>query len=146
VHDGLPRKVPAVAVVTLPPNAAVTVEEGTTAQRSEPALSDGAGVEVAVAELEGDAAAGDRGDDEEQAARPGSRRATAAAAALRRGRPLSRRRNRIDMMLADSRRTGNGCQGEAGRVAGTIVHAEYVADQMREPDYDAALAAAATAG
>ena len=29
---------------------------------------------------------------------------------------------------------------------GTIVHAEYVADQMREPDYDAALAAARSAG
>ena len=29
--------------------------------------------------------------------------------------------------------------------AGTIVHAEYVADQMREPDYDAALAAARSA-
>ena len=28
---------------------------------------------------------------------------------------------------------------------GTIVHAEYVADQMREPDYDAALAAAGLA-
>ena len=30
--------------------------------------------------------------------------------------------------------------------AGTVVHAEYVADQMREPDYDAALAAARGAG
>jgi len=28
---------------------------------------------------------------------------------------------------------------------GTVVHAEYVADQMREPDYDAALAAAGRA-
>lgn len=29
---------------------------------------------------------------------------------------------------------------------GTLVHAQYVADQMHEPDYDAAMAAAATAG
>jgi thiol peroxidase len=112
----LPRKATAWTAVTLPPNAAVTVEEGTTAQRSEPALSDGAAVGVTAAELVGDAAA-DRGDVEEQAARPDSRRATAAAAALPRYRPLSRKRNRIDTMLADSRRTGNGCQGGAGRVA-----------------------------
>src|SRR6266550_5719912 len=117
MHEGLPRKTTGWADVTLPPNAAVTVEEGTTAQRSEPALSDGAAVEVTAAELEGDGAADDRGDVEEQAARPGSRRTTAAAAALPRYRPLTRRENRIDTMLADSRRTGNGCQGEAGRVA-----------------------------
>jgi hypothetical protein len=115
VHDGLPRKATAWAAVTLPPNAAVTVEDATTAQRSEPALSDGAGVEVAEAGLEGDAAADDRGDVEEQAARPGSRRATATAAALPRQPPLSRKRNRMDTMLADSRRTGNGCQGGLGR-------------------------------
>jgi thiol peroxidase len=115
VHEGLPRKATAWAAVTLPPNAAVTVEEGTTAQRSEPALSDGAGVEVAEAELEGDAAADGRGDADEQAARPGSRRATATPAAPRE-RPLSRKRNRMDTMLADSRRTGNGCQGGPGRV------------------------------
>jgi thiol peroxidase len=29
--------------------------------------------------------------------------------------------------------------------AGTVFHAEYVADQMREPDYDAVLAAARSA-
>jgi peroxiredoxin len=29
---------------------------------------------------------------------------------------------------------------------GTVVHAEYVADQMTEPDYDAAVRAAAAAG
>jgi thiol peroxidase len=111
----LPRKATAWEAVTLPPNAAVTVEEGTMAQRLDPALSDGAAVEVTPAELVGDAAADDRGGVEEQAARPGSRRATAAA--LPRYRPVSRRRNRIDTMLADSRRTGDGCQGGAGRVA-----------------------------
>jgi thiol peroxidase len=100
----------------LPPNAAVTVEEGTTAQRSEPALSDGDGVERAEAEPEGEAAADGRDDVEEQAARPGSRKATAAAAALPRYRPF-RWRDRIDTMLADSRRTGTCCQTEPGRVA-----------------------------
>src|SRR5260370_12108134 len=116
MHDGWGRKEPAWTAVAVRPNAAVTVEEGTTAQRSEPALSDGAAVEVTAAGLEGDAAA-DRGDVEEQAARPGSRRATAAAAALPRYRPVSRRRNRIDTMPADRRRTGDGCQGGGGRGA-----------------------------
>src|SRR6266849_2277792 len=108
MHDGLPRKATGWAVVTLPPNEAVTVEEGTTVQRSEPALSDGTAVAVTAAEREGDAVADDGvGDVEEQAARPGSTRATATAAAFPRYRPLCRRRNRIDTMLADSRRTGH---------------------------------------
>ena len=116
----MPRKATGWAVATLPPNEAVTAEEGTTAQRSEPALTDGAAVEVTAAERDGDAAAGDRAGDEEQAARPGSTRATATAAAFPPDRRPRRRRNRIDTMLADSRRPGHRCQGEAGRVAAMI--------------------------
>src|SRR5947207_14908452 len=106
MHEGLPRKTTGWADVTLPPNAAVTVEEGTTAQRSEPALSDGAAVEVTAAELEGDGAADDRGDVEEPAARPGSRRAMTVAAT-----PLHGGRDRIDTLPADRRCTGRGYQG-----------------------------------
>src|SRR6266550_8324748 len=120
MHEGLPRKTTGWADVTVPPNEAVTAEEGTTAQRSEPALSDGAAVEVTAAERDGDAAAGDRAGDEEQAARPGSTRAAATAAAFPPDRRPRRRRNRIDTMLADSRRPGHRCQGEAGRVAAMV--------------------------
>jgi hypothetical protein len=102
----LPRKGADWVAVTLPPNEAVTVEEGTRAQMFEAALSDGAAVAVTVEEAEGEAfPAEGAGDVEEQAAR-GSRRAMTAAAT-----PLQGRRDRIDTLPADRRCTGRGYQG-----------------------------------
>ena len=91
--------------MALPPKEAVTVDVGTLAQTSEPL-----GVEVSVAVGVADPPAGGReddaeGDEEEQAARADSTTAIAAIPAL------DGRRNRIDTMVADSRRAGSPCQG-----------------------------------
>jgi hypothetical protein len=98
--------------VALPPKEAVTVEVGTLAQTSEPPLGDGAAEEVAVGFADPPAGGDAEGDVEEQPASKISRAATAAAAAaLLLAPPLGRRRNRINTVVADSRRAGSPCQG-----------------------------------
>jgi hypothetical protein len=100
--------------VALPPRAAVTVEGGTRVQTSELPLGDGAAVEVAVgfADRPADGPAGDGdGDEEEQAVRTVRTATTAAATAPLAAPPLDKSRNRIDTVVADSRRAGSPCQG-----------------------------------
>jgi hypothetical protein len=88
----------------------VTVEVDTLAQTSEPPLGDGTAEEVAVGFA--DPPLGDAdGDVEEHAASKISTAATPAAAGPPLAPPLDRSRNRMDTMVADSRRAGSPCQG-----------------------------------
>jgi hypothetical protein len=78
---------------------------------SEPPLGDGTAEEFAVG-LADPLAGGDaEGDVEEQPASKASAAATATAAAPPLGLPVDRSRNRMDTMVADSRRAGSPCQG-----------------------------------
>jgi hypothetical protein len=84
---------------------------GTLAQTSEPPLGDGAAEEVAVGLADPPAGGDAEGDVEEQPASKVSTATTAAATAPLAAPPLDKSRNRIDTVVADSRRAGSPCQG-----------------------------------